>query len=146
MFQSKLQVLNRVNLEVPLKKVLQLNPSWSPEHLKDAEVAYKHFLYVARLYRGEFPIVPHLSVDQVWHQHILCTKNYVDFCAAFFGNYYHHDPGEGGPPTERHKEGFVMTCNAIVHHFGEVNDPRELLAKYYPDETPHEIRVRDGLD
>jgi hypothetical protein len=144
MDDSKLKILNGVNLMVPLKKVLHANPHWSAAHLKAAAAAYRHFLYVSLIYKGKFRVVPHLSVDEVWHQHILCTKNYMEFCNAFFGDYFHHDPGEGGAPTTNDQDGYGMTCNAIVHHFDAKDDPRVLLAPFYPTETPSAIMARNG--
>ena len=33
-----------------------------------------------------------LRVDGVWHQFILYTAQYTDFCRRFFGRYLHHSP------------------------------------------------------
>jgi hypothetical protein len=33
-----------------------------------------------------------LRVDEVWHQFILFTKQYMDFCQQFFGRYIPHSP------------------------------------------------------
>lgn len=33
-----------------------------------------------------------LSVDEAWHQFILFTAQYMDFCQRFFGRYVHHSP------------------------------------------------------
>lgn len=31
-------------------------------------------------------------VDEVWHQFVLFTAQYVDFCRRYFGEYLHHNP------------------------------------------------------
>jgi hypothetical protein len=31
-------------------------------------------------------------VDETWHQFVLFTSQYVDFCHRFFGEYLHHNP------------------------------------------------------
>ena len=31
-------------------------------------------------------------VDEVWHQFVLFTSQYVDFCREYFGEYLHHNP------------------------------------------------------
>lgn len=146
MTQTSLDVLNAINLQVPCKKVLHSNPHWSGAHVKAAVKAYKHFLFVAKTYRGRFPVVPHLSVDEIWHQHILCTKNYMDFCDAYFGYYFHHDPGEGGAPTTSDVDGYALTCAAIVNHFGEGADPRLFLSQFYPAEMPSVVQARRALE
>jgi hypothetical protein len=40
-----------------------------------------------------------LRVDEVWHQFILFTAQYLDFCQRFFGRYIHHSPSNA-PETE----------------------------------------------
>jgi hypothetical protein len=31
------------------------------------------------------------AIDEVWHAHILCTRDYADFCARNFGRFIHHE-------------------------------------------------------
>jgi hypothetical protein len=31
-------------------------------------------------------------VDEVWHQFVLFTGQYIDFCHRYFGEYLHHNP------------------------------------------------------
>jgi len=31
-------------------------------------------------------------VDETWHQFVLFTSQYVDFCHRYFGEYLHHNP------------------------------------------------------
>lgn len=37
--------------------------------------------------------MPSVIVDDLWHEMILDTKNYMNFCKKFYGNYIHHHPG-----------------------------------------------------
>ena len=44
-------------------------------------------------------------VDEAWHQFVLFTSQYVDFCHRYFGEYLHHNPSNapeapGRPATE----------------------------------------------
>jgi hypothetical protein len=39
-----------------------------------------------------------LRVDEVWHQFILFTKEYIDFCELFFGGYVGHRPSNAPRP------------------------------------------------
>lgn len=34
---------------------------------------------------------PLLSLDEMWHDFILHTRDYIDFCMHYFGEYLHHD-------------------------------------------------------
>jgi hypothetical protein len=40
-------------------------------------------------------------VDEVWHQFVLFTREYVDFSTRYFSRYIHHNPGNapGAAPT-----------------------------------------------
>jgi len=38
-------------------------------------------------------IVPSEWADKIWHEHILDTRSYMDFCEKIFGGYLHHNPG-----------------------------------------------------
>lgn len=40
-----------------------------------------------------------LRVDEAWHQFILFTVQYQDFCERFFGRYVHHAPSNAPVPT-----------------------------------------------
>jgi hypothetical protein len=33
-----------------------------------------------------------LEIDQMWHEFILHTKDYTEFCQHYFGAYVHHQP------------------------------------------------------
>jgi hypothetical protein len=37
---------------------------------------------------------PTLEVDEAWHEFILHTKQYADFCFSRFGKFIHHKPNE----------------------------------------------------
>jgi len=36
-------------------------------------------------------------IDEIWHAHILCTRDYADFCTREFGAFIHHEKTEGVP-------------------------------------------------
>ena len=39
-----------------------------------------------------------LRVDEVWHQFVLFTVEYVTFCKRYFGRYVHHSPSNAPVP------------------------------------------------
>lgn len=43
-------------------------------------------------------------IDEVWHQFVLFTVEYVDFCKRYFGLYLHHAPGNS-PSTPARSPG-----------------------------------------
>lgn len=64
---------------------------WSEEQTKDAEIEYKKFLALKRIY-PEKDIVPNKPIDDFWHQHILDTQKYAEDCEIIFGYFLHHYP------------------------------------------------------
>lgn len=56
---------------------------------------YRRFLRLLIL--GEGPITPGRLVDEIWHRHILNSREYVAFCGRVAGGYIHHDPSYGRP-------------------------------------------------
>jgi hypothetical protein len=60
-------------------------------------------------------LTPSQTVDEVWHEFILCTRAYTDFCQAHFGRYVHHHPG--GEP-EVHAGQFRQTLREYRARFG----------------------------
>lgn len=61
-------------------------------------------------------LTPSLMVDYAWHEFILCTKAYSEFCQDHFGKYIHHHPG--GTGKENRKQ-FRNTLMYYRKHFGE---------------------------
>ena len=59
------------------------------------------------------------QVDEVWHQFILFTKKYHNFCDNFLGDYMHHVPGTpDSPVSPESKELFVKRYNEV---FGDLH-------------------------
>ena len=52
----------------------------------------KKYLVLVRSDRTNIWLMHSLRIDEVWHQFILFTTEYMDFCQRFFGNYVPHSP------------------------------------------------------
>jgi len=93
--------------ELPIVKHRLLDkeegPGWSELQYKKAVDLYKKFIMLCCKYPEE-SIVPTKEIDAVWHQHILDTKAYTEFCKKYFGTYLHHDPSVGIGSEESKKE------------------------------------------
>jgi hypothetical protein len=63
-----------------------------PEHeAEDIFTETKKFLYISRQ-PGVFIPDELLIVDEMWHNFILFTSTYHEFCAHYFGGFLHHLP------------------------------------------------------
>lgn len=87
------------NIERRLQKKLDLDI----QKIQELSLEYKKFLYLAKMNPG-VSLVPGKLVDEVWHDHILHTKQYAEDCQRILGKYMHHSPstnedGENINPT-----------------------------------------------
>jgi hypothetical protein len=93
---------------------------WSPDRVAAAVRRYRGFLYLtlARVVRD---ICPTEEVDEVWHQHILNTKQYAADCERLGGEFIHHFPSSGADPAESETlaDLFFSTWVAYETEFGE---------------------------
>jgi hypothetical protein len=55
------------------------------------ELAFLRFMSLSFL--TENSLAPDETIDQYWHNFILWTQAYSDFCSTNFGRYVHHSPG-----------------------------------------------------
>jgi hypothetical protein len=54
-----------------------------------------------------------LRIDEAWHQFILFTKEYGEFCQRYFGSYVHHAPSNA-PKSEEEKT--IETASLSMFH------------------------------
>src|SRR2546425_280636 len=74
-------------------KVTNILCIWSKSKAERAVQDYKNFLFLKRKYNESYPnLPPTADIDEIWHQHILDTKQYHQDCQAIFAGYLHHDP------------------------------------------------------
>ncbi len=64
---------------------------WPDEKLKQGETEYRQYMALCRSNPGQ-QVMPTRLGDDVWHQHILNTKQYVPDCRDYLGYYLHHQP------------------------------------------------------
>lgn len=68
-------------------------------HLDDTQVeqvirALKEYFIICNIAQKRMVSMPSQAVDVAWHEFILFTRIYEDFCKQGFGNYLHHTPAE----------------------------------------------------
>ena len=98
-----------------LQKVLHLDEKTALELFNDT----KRFLFICGTRKGSFG--PPELIDECWHNFILFTEDYEEFCHNFFGKFIHHRPkrkaeiakGDGTPARN--------TLKALSEIFGETH-------------------------
>lgn len=67
---------------------------WTEEKARSVFGETKQFLVNAAVSR--IPTAPSKDVDEVWHNFILYTIEYAEFCQRYFGKFIHHVPKRRG--------------------------------------------------
>jgi hypothetical protein len=99
--------------------------SAKPVGPKGATLEFKRFLALPLLYPGrqEFPFVPSLPLDALWHAFILNTPRYRAFCDRVYGEYLNHVPAKSRKETKRtiNQGPMQFTVASIESAFENVN-------------------------
>ena len=65
-------------------------PEWKHRFALRAIREYKKFIYLGAV--SDFVVTPSKIIDQVWHEHLLFTKAYREFCTDVLGFSFDHNP------------------------------------------------------
>jgi hypothetical protein len=100
--EEALSVVSAIDLSGIMAKLRDpvAGKGWDAEQAALAEREYRRFLALHLMHPG-VPLTPSKLVDEVWHAHILDTRNYERDTKAVLGRFLHHD-AEGpasGPAT-----------------------------------------------
>ncbi len=75
-----------------LDKLTRKHPSFKRKETSLVSKGLRQF-FMAYLKGGRRPVsMPSEVVDDLWHEFILYTRSYQDFCKKAFGGYLHHSP------------------------------------------------------
>lgn len=69
----------------------------------------KSFFLLVLNNKGKQVAMPSQAVDVAWHEFILCTKDYADFCQKAFGKFLHHTPTERMNSSTDATDGIINT-------------------------------------
>lgn len=64
---------------------------WTPEKLAAAELDYRQFMATIKATPGT-PHSPTGLADEIWHEHILFTREYTRDMQNYIGHFVHHVP------------------------------------------------------
>lgn len=71
-------------------RVMKKHPEWTETYVRSLIKEYKVFLHLAA--NSESECVPTKHVDEIWHEHILFTKDYFEVWPKYLGKLVHHNP------------------------------------------------------
>ncbi len=88
------QLIYAINLDPVIDRLVKVD-KWTKQQAIDAIKQYRNYLFLKRKYGETYAFPPSHDIDEVWHAHVLHTKDYFDFCEKAFGTYLHHHPHHG---------------------------------------------------
>lgn len=104
--------------EMPFAARLAKDSGWSKVYAMRVIDEYRKFAFLA-IAAGHIA-VPSDQVDQAWHQHLLYTRSWSDFCSNALQTTLHHDPTRGGESEQtRFKALYEQTLQSYRRVFGE---------------------------
>jgi hypothetical protein len=77
-----------------LKRFEDKHPELDGSAIRKVQDGLRQYFEVCQRVRGKFVSMPSQVVDDLWHEFILFTRNYENFCRKAFGRYLHHTPVE----------------------------------------------------
>lgn len=109
--------LNIWPLPAGLRARLMREHGWTEAFAAQAETEYRRFVYLATLGRS---VTPSPAVDEVWHTHLMFTRNYWGGFQALLPAPLHHEPGTDTPgDAARLREQYLETLSLYERTFGE---------------------------
>lgn len=107
-----------INLDLNnTKKRLNQKYGWEAQVIDNIVNEYFKFLNLSRVYPNA-RLVPSQRVDEVWHDHILHTKQYIEACDVLFGKYLHHMPHETEHDSDKGYDDYQETLNLYRSVYG----------------------------
>ena len=73
-----------------LKERMVVKIGWTPEFTDELFDEMKKFLYLCATNDGA--MAPPEDIDEIWHNFILFTGDYADYCKSKVGFFLHHQP------------------------------------------------------
>jgi hypothetical protein len=104
----------------------------------------KRFIVLVLFDTTEHFTMHSLRVDEAWHQFVLFTREYSDFCQRYFDMYVHHSPGNA-PKTEADIDEQAASFDTFRQHYEALF--RTPLADVWYDEksvTPRRRVINSG--
>jgi hypothetical protein len=96
----RIAVVNALELPTSVRQRLRFqHPALTLGDVRRVEAAAQQwFRLAARSPRVKLSM-PSVIVDDMWHEFVLHTREYAEFCEAAFGRFLHHEPESAMSPT-----------------------------------------------
>ena len=105
-------------------------------------LVHEYLLFIwLKMLNPKQDISPPKSIDLVWHQHILFTKEYSEFCQHHFGFFLHHSPTVPGYSNKTRKENIKTYAEVLIRYkyHTKLEPPRQ----FWPQSGPVEKFLKE---
>ncbi|MEJ2231840.1 MAG: hypothetical protein P8X46_11745, partial [Nitrospirales bacterium] len=119
-------------------KVTETYPHLSPPQVESVLKGLREFFHICREAGPVMIAMPSQVVDVAWHDFILSTRTYQEFCQKAFGRYLHHTPAEAMKQTGKGQDGIKRAWRLACE--------REGLSPKNPSRLPFLFALDADLD
>lgn len=104
-----------------IEKLLKERVVETAEYAEALFTEVKRYLVLNQIDRTRSWQMYSLHVDEVWHQFVLFTVEYVAFCHRYFGHYVHHAPSNAPEPgPEFGERPPTATFEEFAERYGQI--------------------------
>ncbi|MDG9666132.1 hypothetical protein ONV78_00210 [Hahella sp. CR1] len=118
------------------------------QHLNDSQLemvmtGLKEYFALCQLGGRRMVAMPSQAVDVAWHEFILFTRAYEQFCQKCFGRFLHHTPAEAMQSPTQAQNGIKTAWRLACHKEGiDRRNPSRLPMIFSMD---HDLQIPDGF-
>lgn len=115
------EFIDNIDLTLVIERLVKVDGGWTKKEALEAAEQYRRFLYLKKKYANHHKFPPSYDIDEVWHAHVLHTKDYIDCCHQLYGCYLHHTPhmAQEASSIEELEKMFATTQALYSKEYGE---------------------------
>jgi len=119
------------NFEAPYleERLLSDGKLKNSEEYREVFIEFKKYVALNKISGKKMMTMLSDQVDEVWHQFILFTPQYHEFCNETLGEYFHHQPWSKSVAESYREEGSKNLIESYKEVFGEVPEIWERKSK-----------------
>jgi hypothetical protein len=122
------------------QKLIEKYPHLAEQQADEIMTGLRTYFQICNMAQdeGDNLAMPSQAVDSAWHEFILHTKLYAEFCEQAFGRFLHHSPAEGMTTQTQAQLAMILTFKHACKLFG--------ISRKRPDKLPLIFALDDRLN
>lgn len=118
---------------------VQKEQGWTPTFTTFAVDEYLRFVQLAAT--APHPVTPSQTIDEVWHTHLMFTRDYWERFMPLLPAPLHHEPGDGTPGSDAHFAAqYARTLDLYRDTFGQEPPP-----EVWPDPSSQSVPQNNAV-